>query len=124
MSRREKALSRHPQEAMIGGVCAGLASYFDVDTTLVRAVFVAATLMSGFGAVLYLLLWLMLDATPATPAEPPPPPDAATVVDGRPAPAPLVEEGQTDPVGPGAAAEEEAVAPGDRPIDPADPDGS
>ncbi len=46
---------------MVGGVCAGLADYFDVDAVLVRAVFVAGAFMSGFSLVLYLVLWVALD---------------------------------------------------------------
>ena len=68
-------LRRDPNEAMIGGVCAGLASYFDIDTTLVRALFVASTLLSGFGLLLYVVLWVLLGSTPPPPPSIPPPPD-------------------------------------------------
>ncbi len=57
---------------MIGGVCTGLAEYFDIDVTLVRALFVAATVVSGFGAILYVVLWILLDDVPPPPPAPPP----------------------------------------------------
>jgi phage shock protein C len=53
---------------MIGGVCGGLADYFGVDPTLVRAVFAAITVLGGAGALLYLILWVVM------PLESPPPP--------------------------------------------------
>ena len=44
------------------GVCAGIANYFDIDTTLVRAAFVITTLI-GFGSpiLLYLAIALIAD---------------------------------------------------------------
>jgi phage shock protein C len=45
---------------MIGGVCAGLADYFDVDITLVRVVFVVLALVNGVGLILYIILWIIL----------------------------------------------------------------
>ena len=44
------------------GVCAGIANYFGIDTTLVRAGFVIATLV-GFGSpiLIYLAIGLIAD---------------------------------------------------------------
>lgn len=53
----------------LGGVCAGLARYFDIDPLLVRLVFVALVFAEGVGALLYLLLWLLVPAEGV--AEPP-----------------------------------------------------
>ncbi|MCB1134439.1 MAG: PspC domain-containing protein, partial [Verrucomicrobiae bacterium] len=41
MPRRDTPLYRDTGDQKIAGVCSGLARYFDVDTTLVRVVFVA-----------------------------------------------------------------------------------
>ncbi len=65
MARR---LHRSRNEKIIGGVCGGLAEYFNVDPVLVRAIFVVITLMGGAGLLLYLVLWAV------TPLAPPPPP--------------------------------------------------
>ncbi len=54
MARR---LYRSKTEKMLGGVCGGLAELFDIDPTLVRLVFVLATLWGGLGLVVYLVLW-------------------------------------------------------------------
>ncbi|MGI9615017.1 MAG: PspC domain-containing protein [Acidimicrobiales bacterium] len=67
MSNSEKTLNRLPDEAMIGGVCAGMADRFDLDVALVRAAFVGMTVFSGFGLVAYVALWYLLD--PPEPAD-------------------------------------------------------
>ncbi len=43
----------------IGGVCGGLAEYFNVDSLLVRLGFVGFTLAVGGGLLLYILLWIL-----------------------------------------------------------------
>lgn len=46
---------------MIGGVCAGIADYFNWDITLVRIVYVLATFFTVFsGGIVYLILWLIM----------------------------------------------------------------
>lgn len=47
---------------MIGGVCGGVAEYFDVDPTIVRVAYACLTVFSaGFpGVVLYLILCLIM----------------------------------------------------------------
>ncbi|ACL19375.1 PspC domain-containing protein [Desulfitobacterium hafniense] len=47
-------LYRSSREKMIGGVCGGLAEYFDVDVTLVRLVALITLLMGGAGIFLYI----------------------------------------------------------------------
>jgi phage shock protein C len=43
-------------EKKIFGVCSGLAEYFDLDTTLVRIVFLIALVCFGTGGLLYIIL--------------------------------------------------------------------
>jgi len=46
---------------MLGGVCSGLAEYFNVDLNLVRAGAVLAAFVTGGTAVLlYLALWMIV----------------------------------------------------------------
>jgi phage shock protein PspC (stress-responsive transcriptional regulator) len=45
---------------MLGGVCGGLGDYLDVDSTLVRIIFVALALMGGPGILMYLILLLVV----------------------------------------------------------------
>ena len=64
----QKRLQRSRTEKMIGGVCGGFAEYFNVDPTLVRAIWVAMTLIVGIGFLLYLILWLVMPLE--SPAQP------------------------------------------------------
>ncbi|OFW62826.1 MAG: PspC family transcriptional regulator [Actinobacteria bacterium RBG_13_63_9] len=64
----ENRLQRSRDEKIIGGVCGGLAEYFRVDRTLVRALLVVVTLLGGAGIILYAVLWAIM------PLAPPPPP--------------------------------------------------
>ncbi|MFZ4661294.1 MAG: PspC domain-containing protein [Caldilineaceae bacterium] len=54
-------LYRNPTDKMIGGVCGGIADYFHWDASLVRIVWLVATIATGGGGLLaYLVLWGML----------------------------------------------------------------
>ncbi len=118
--RSTKTLVKLPQDGMVAGVCAGLADYFDVDPVLVRAVFVAGTVLSGFSLVLYLVLWIALDVGPV-PAEEP------TVLDLDQPPAPVPPPVPPPPV-PATTDETDRLAdtvdeqPADQAVPPADTD--
>lgn len=45
---------------VIGGVCAGIADYLDVDVTLVRILFGVAFFAFGTGFLIYFILWIAL----------------------------------------------------------------
>jgi len=57
---------------MLGGVCGGLADYFDADPTLIRIGFVVLTLFTGIGLPLYPVMWLIMpeEETTTTADEP------------------------------------------------------
>ena len=56
----EKRLTRSANK-MLGGVCGGIAEYFDIDPTLVRVAYAALTIFSaGFPGVLLYLIMLIL----------------------------------------------------------------
>ena len=47
--------------AMIAGVCGGIADYFGWDPTLVRILYVVASIFTAFAGVLvYLVLWIIM----------------------------------------------------------------
>src|SRR5829696_4570280 len=54
------------QDAIIGGVCAGIARRIGLDPLLVRIGFVAGTVAGGFAIPLYALCWLFLPAEEGT----------------------------------------------------------
>ncbi len=55
-----KRLFRDPDDKYIGGVCGGLASYFQIDTIWVRVLFVILIFAYSFGIILYILLWILV----------------------------------------------------------------
>jgi phage shock protein PspC (stress-responsive transcriptional regulator) len=63
-----KRLYRIRDGAKIGGVCNGLAAYFDIDVTLVRIIFGALGLLWGAGILFYFVLMFALPVA-ETPAE-------------------------------------------------------
>jgi phage shock protein C len=60
-----KRLMRSSQDKKIGGVCAGLADYFDLDPTIVRVVWLLAIFCAGTGFLAYIVLWIVLPLAPA-----------------------------------------------------------
>jgi phage shock protein C len=57
-----KKLYRSASDKMIGGVCAGLADFMELDVSLVRLVFVALVLVTAiFPMVLfYVIAWIVV----------------------------------------------------------------
>lgn len=56
----KKRLFRDGRRAMLGGVCAGLASYIGADIVLIRALAIILFFMFGFGLIPYLILWIVI----------------------------------------------------------------
>jgi phage shock protein C len=59
-----KKLMRSSRDKKIGGVCAGLADYFDLDPTIVRVVWLLAIFFAGTGFLVYVVLWVVLPLAP------------------------------------------------------------
>ncbi len=57
-----RRLYRNPNDRMIGGVCSGLANYFDIDPVIVRLVFAILFLTGGIGVIAYLIAWAIIPA--------------------------------------------------------------
>jgi phage shock protein C len=56
-----KRLYRDESNKMLGGVCAGLAEYFNIDVTVVRIAFVLVGLLTHiFTPFWYLILWAVM----------------------------------------------------------------
>ncbi len=45
---------------MLGGVCGGIAKYFDVDPVIIRLLWVAFTLFFGVGLLVYIVAWILI----------------------------------------------------------------
>ena len=57
-----RLLRRSRTNRQIAGVMGGLAEYFNVDPTLLRVIYVVASIVSAAfpGVLVYLLLWLLI----------------------------------------------------------------
>lgn len=60
-----KRLYRSRKDRILGGVCGGLAEYFQVDVSLVRLLCLLIFFLGGAGFILYLLAWLIIPEAPA-----------------------------------------------------------
>jgi phage shock protein PspC (stress-responsive transcriptional regulator) len=61
---QNKKLMRSSTDKKLGGVCAGLAEYFEVDVTLVRVLWLLAFFCAGTGLLVYVILWIVLPLEP------------------------------------------------------------
>ncbi|MDD8015358.1 MAG: PspC domain-containing protein [Acidobacteriota bacterium] len=59
-----KRLYRSLNQKMLGGVCGGLAEYFDMDVSLVRLIFVGICLITALLPMFlfYLIAWIVIPA--------------------------------------------------------------
>jgi phage shock protein PspC (stress-responsive transcriptional regulator) len=55
-----RRLMRSSGDKKIAGVCGGVARHFDVDPTLVRAIWLVCVLLYGVGLGVYLILWIVM----------------------------------------------------------------
>jgi phage shock protein PspC (stress-responsive transcriptional regulator) len=60
MANETKKIYRSNDDLIIAGVASGLADYFQIDTTLVRLIFILLTICGGSGVLIYLVLWLII----------------------------------------------------------------
>jgi len=58
--KKYKRMYRDPDDRMIGGVCSGLAAYWNLDPTLVRVIFALLAFFGMAGIFIYLVLWIVL----------------------------------------------------------------
>jgi phage shock protein C len=63
MSETRK-LYRSRTDRMLGGVCGGLAQYFNMDATLIRVLFVVLTVLGGAGPLIYVAMWIIVPNEP------------------------------------------------------------
>lgn len=62
---RVKRLYRSKRDKVLGGVCGGIAEYFEIDPVIVRLVWVLFTLVSmGFGIIAYIVAWIIVPEEP------------------------------------------------------------
>lgn len=62
-----KTLYRLTDKKMIGGVCAGLAEYLDIDLSVMRLIFIGLWLLTVLFplAVFYIIAWIVIPEAPS-----------------------------------------------------------
>ncbi len=60
MVKRAKRLYRSKKSKILGGVCGGLAEYFNVDPVVIRLLWVVLTLVYGVGILAYIIAWIII----------------------------------------------------------------
>jgi len=68
----KKKLYRNTEEALLGGVVAGLADYYKHDAVFFRLIFVVFIFLTGLmpGILIYLVAWVLIPEPPTiTPAD-------------------------------------------------------
>ncbi len=57
---------RDPDRRIIGGVCAGMGAYWNIEPWLVRIIFFILAMMGGLGVLVYLILYIVLPEAKTT----------------------------------------------------------
>ena len=63
-SAANRKLQRSRKDRKIAGVCAGFADYLDVDSTLIRVVWLMTALFIGWGFLAYFIAWIVMPEQP------------------------------------------------------------
>lgn len=64
MADEVKKLYRSKDDRWLGGVCGGIAKYFNVDSTVIRVLFILLALAIGGGILVYIILWIVIPEEP------------------------------------------------------------
>lgn len=55
-----KKLCLSRTDKKIAGVCGGLGEYFDIDSTIIRIIFLILLLVIGGGLLAYIICWIAM----------------------------------------------------------------
>lgn len=55
-----RRMYRDPEGRMIGGVCSGMAAFWQIDPFILRIIFLVLLLAGGLSIFLYVILWIVL----------------------------------------------------------------
>jgi phage shock protein PspC (stress-responsive transcriptional regulator) len=64
--KMKRRLFRNPDEKAIGGVCSGLAAYFNIDTVWVRLAMFLLIFFGGLSLWVYIILWIVIPQAKTT----------------------------------------------------------
>jgi phage shock protein PspC (stress-responsive transcriptional regulator) len=66
----KRPFARYSTDKKIGGVCGGVARYFDLDSGMVRGIWLLCVLLGGTGLLAYIILWIVMPLDPRLPDAP------------------------------------------------------
>jgi phage shock protein C len=69
MAKETKRLYRSRNNRMLGGVCAGLGEYLNIDATVIRILFVVLAFVYGASFIVYLIMWVLMPEAPQSATE-------------------------------------------------------
>ena len=72
-----KKLTRSKTDKKIAGVCGGFAEYLELDSTLVRVLWLMLAFFGGWGLIGYIVAWIIMPGEPAAQSAPAAAPSAA-----------------------------------------------
>jgi len=62
--KKVKRLYRSGKEKILGGVCGGIAEYFNIDPTIIRIIWILIVLGYGVGIIAYIIAWIIMPKNP------------------------------------------------------------
>lgn len=60
-----KRLYRSRKDRVLGGVCAGIANYFNLDPVLIRVLWAVGFFAAGIGFLTYIIAWIIMPEDPS-----------------------------------------------------------
>jgi phage shock protein C len=57
---KDKKIFRSNEDRIIAGICSGLGEYFEIDSSLIRILFILLFIGGGSGFLIYILLWMVI----------------------------------------------------------------
>jgi phage shock protein PspC (stress-responsive transcriptional regulator) len=64
--RNYRRMYRDPDDRTVGGVCSGLAAYWNIDPVILKVIFILLVIAGGSGILIYLILWIVLPEAKTT----------------------------------------------------------
>ena len=65
-TNEHRRLFRDENNKILGGVCSGLANYFNIDPVIMRIIFLITLFGAGFGFITYIILWIVVPSSAST----------------------------------------------------------
>jgi len=62
--KETKRLYRSAKGKLLGGVCGGIAEYFNIDPVIIRLLWVLFVLAYGVGILFYIIAWIIIPRNP------------------------------------------------------------